>query len=163
MLNNNIGEDFNSVSQLWDLETLYSDLASVKGKHLTPIEKLHLRGLLNGCSPSDIAEKLDKNLRGVETDLCATIYKYVKYLLDKSNEKLENWRKIAEWLDESGYKYKHPQIPVNQLLTDKSIVNITNINIENNHIIFQFNLKIPTLEATDLSDQEPEIEDNNNN
>ena len=149
MINANNNDDFQSVAQPWDLETLYDDLASAKGKHLTPIEKLHLRGLLEGHSPSEIADKLGKNVRGLETDLCATIYKYVKYFLEKNNEKLENWRKIAEWLEESGYKYQYPQIPVNQLLTDKSIVNITNINIESNHIVFQFNLTIPTLEVSD--------------
>ena len=154
MVNSNDNENFQSVAQLWDLETLYADLASVKGKHLTPVEKLHLRGLLNGCSPSEIAERLGKTLRGVETDLCTTIYKYVKYLLDKNDEKLENWRKIADWLEESGYKYQYPQVPLEKLLTNKSVVNITNINIENNQIVFQFNLKIPTSEGVNIPDNE---------
>jgi len=141
---------FSQAAQEWDLESLYADLASAKGKPLTPIEKAHLRGLLSGCSPSEIAQKLDKIPRGVESDLCATIYKYVKYLLDKT-EKVENWRKIYEWLDESGYKSKLEKVPVKTLLPEQSIVNITNFNIDQHQIVFHFNLTIPTSEIAELS------------
>lgn len=68
----------------------YGDLTFAKGKPLIPVEKLHLCGLLSGFSPSEIAEKLQKNPKGVETDLCATVYKYVKNLLDKANDRIEN-------------------------------------------------------------------------
>ncbi|MEH2257212.1 helix-turn-helix transcriptional regulator [Nostoc sp.] len=75
-------EPFMQAENHWDLETLYSDLSSVKNKRLTPVEKRHLRGLLCGFSPAEIAEKLSKNGKGVETDLCATVYRYVKNLLN---------------------------------------------------------------------------------
>ena len=120
---------------------------------MTPIEKAHLRGLLSGYSPSAIAEKLDKIPRGLEADLCATIYKYVKFLVDK-DEKVENWRKIYEWLEDSGYKSRPIQIPVQSLLPEQSVVNITNINIEQHQIVFQFNLKIPTSDVPEISLQE---------
>jgi hypothetical protein len=97
-------EKFLEASNNWDLETLYTDLASVKGKRLTPVEKLHLRGLLLGYSPAEIADKLGKEVRGVETDFSATIYRYVKGLLGKCHEKINNWRSVIEWLDEAGYK-----------------------------------------------------------
>ncbi|MEA5576234.1 helix-turn-helix domain-containing protein [Anabaena sp. UHCC 0451] len=97
-------EKFVEASNNWDLETLYTDLASVKGKRLTPVEKLHLRGLLLGYSPAEIADKLGKDVRGVETDFSATIYRYVKGLVGKCNEKINNWRSVIEWLDEAGYK-----------------------------------------------------------
>ncbi|MDM3860205.1 MAG: hypothetical protein PT118_10275 [Aphanizomenon gracile PMC644.10] len=97
-------EKFVEASNHWDLETLYTDLASVKGKRLTPVEKLHLRGLLLGYSPAEIANKLSKEARGVETDFSATIYKYVKGLLGKCHEKIDNWRSVIEWLNEAGYK-----------------------------------------------------------
>jgi hypothetical protein len=159
-----VDQMFSHAAQEWDLDTLYADLASAKGKHLTPIEKVHLRGLLCGCSPSEIAEKLDKIPRGVEVDLSTTIYKYVKFLLDKA-EKIENWRNIYEWLDDSGYKSKPPQVPVQTLLPEQSVVNITNINIEQHQIVFQFNLKIPTSDVPELSSQEQfeieKISDNN--
>ncbi len=78
-------EQFAQAANHWDLETLYADLASAKGKRLTPTEKLHLRGLLCGCSPAEIAQRLGKNAKGVETDLCATLYRYVKSMVDKCN------------------------------------------------------------------------------
>ncbi|NET40491.1 MAG: helix-turn-helix domain-containing protein [Okeania sp. SIO2B3] len=153
-----IDKIFSQAAQEWDLESLYADLASAKGKHLTPIEKAHLRGLLCGFSPSEIAEYLGKIPRGVESDLCATIYKYVKSLLDKV-EKVENWRKIYEWLDDYGYKSKLEQVPVKSLLPEQSIVNITNINLEQDKIVFQFNLTIPTSEVPELSLKDLKVEE----
>jgi hypothetical protein len=141
-------EQFNQAVNEWDLQTLYGDLAFAKGKPLTPVEKLHLRGLLSGFSPSEIAEKLQKNPKGVETDLCATVYKYVKNLLDKVNDRIENWRNISQWLEEAGYKVKNNlQVPVNQLVPEKSIVNITNVSIERNQMVIVINLRIPTSEV----------------
>ncbi|MFB2876471.1 helix-turn-helix transcriptional regulator [Floridanema aerugineum] len=153
-------EQFAEAGNHWDLETLYTDLASVKGKRLTPVEKLHLRGLLCGYSPAEIAEKLQKNHKGVETDLCSTIYRYVKNLLDKGNEKIENWRNIAEWLEEAGYKTQSPaKLPVNNLLPENSVVNITNINIEQNQLVIVINLKIPTSEISNMSVPNLDIDD----
>ncbi len=137
-------ELFSQVKIHWDLETLYVDLASAKGKRLTPVEKRHLRGLLCGYSPAEIAEKLGKNGKGVETDLCATIYRYVKHLLDKSDEKIENWRNISEWLDEAGYKNQVVKVPGLDLTPEKTVVNVTNINIDKNHIVFFMSMRIPT-------------------
>ncbi|MGA9382269.1 MAG: helix-turn-helix domain-containing protein [Phormidium sp.] len=153
-------EQFAEAANHWDLETLYTDLASVKRKRLTPVEKLHLRGLLCGYSPAEIAEKLQKNHKGVETDLCSTIYRYVKNLLDKGNEKIENWRNIAEWLEEAGYKTQSPaKLPVNNLLPENSVVNITNINIEQNQLVIVINLKIPTSEISNISVPNLDIDD----
>ncbi|MFB2972616.1 helix-turn-helix transcriptional regulator [Aerosakkonema sp. BLCC-F183] len=157
-------EQFAQAANHWDLETLYTDLASVKGKRLTPVEKLHLRGLLCGYSPGEIAERLGKNAKGVETDLCATVYRYVKSLLDKCNEKIENWRKIAEWLEDAGYKSQsNAQVPVNSLLPGNSVVNITNINIEKDQIVFLINLRIPTSKVSDISIKDLKLDDNTTN
>ncbi len=148
----------------WDLKTLYADLAAVKGKPLTPVEKLHLRGLLCGNSPAEIAEKLQKNPKGVETDLCASIYKYVKGFVGKGIEKIENWRNIAEWLEDAGYKTKPPaKFPVKDLLPQNCVVNVTNINIDNNQIVFFINLRIPTSPDSELSIENLDINDNNAN
>lgn len=149
-------EPFMQAENHWDLETLYSDLASVKGKRLTPVEKRHLRGLLCGFSPGEIAEKLGKNAKGVETDLCASIYRYVKSLLDKSDEKIENWRNISEWLDDAGYKNQSVKVKGLDLSTDKAIVNVTNIHIENNQLVIGINLKIPTSQDTETLQEELE-------
>lgn len=143
-------EQFTQASNHWDLDTLYTDLASAKGKRLTPVEKLHLRGLLCGYSPTEIAEKLGKNVKGVETDLCATLYRYVKSLVNKCNEKIENWRNITEWLEEAGYKAQSPaDLAVSDLLPEKSVVNISNISMENNQIVIAFNLRIPTTSSSE--------------
>ncbi|WP_413261903.1 helix-turn-helix transcriptional regulator [Floridanema flaviceps] len=162
MASNN--EEFAQAANHWDLETLYADLASIKGKRLTPMEKLHLRGLLCGYSPSEIAEKLGKNAKGVETDLCATIYKYVKSLLDKFNEKIENWRNISEWLEDAGYKSRSSaKVPVSSLLPENSVVNITNINIEQNQLVIVINLRIPTSQGSELPIPELDLKNGTDN
>jgi len=95
----------------WDLQKLYKDLAVAKRefaphmkRELTEIEKKHLRGLLCGYSPAEISEKLYKNSRGVEADLCKTIYRYVEQLTKRQPKTLKNWRDIPEWLEQIGYK-----------------------------------------------------------
>ncbi|MEG4394801.1 helix-turn-helix domain-containing protein [Microcoleus sp. BROC3] len=148
----------------WDLKTLYSDLAAVKGKPLTPVEKLHLRGLLCGYSPAEIAEKLRKNPKGVETDLCATIYKYVKAFVGKGIEKIENWRNIAEWIEDAGYQTQSStKFPVKDLLPEKSVVNISNITIEKNQIVIVFKVEIPTSPDSELSIENLDLDNNNSN
>lgn len=154
-------EEFAQAVKEWDLQTLYSDLAFAKGKPLTPTEKLHLRGLLSGYSPSDMAEKLKKNPKGVETDVCATIYKYVKSLLDKCDERIENWRKVIEWLEAAGYKTNsNHRVSTDQLLTDESLVKISNITVERDQIIFQINLHIPTSQASDIFQSNSDLNNN---
>ena len=70
-------EQFAKATNEWDLENLYVDLASTKKKNLTPIEKLHLQGLLCGYSPTKIAEILNKKARGLEVDLSNTVYQWL--------------------------------------------------------------------------------------
>ncbi len=134
---------FSEAMAEWDLETLFSDLSSAKGRHLTPIEKIHLAGLLCGYSPVEIAEKLGKAVNGVESDLSATIYKYVKLLVERSDEsKISNWRNIAQWLEEAGYKMSG-KLEIKDLMTDKNAAHITNINIEKNQLIFMISVQVP--------------------
>jgi len=157
-------EQFNQAANHWDLETLYTDLASARGKRLTPMEKLHLRGLLCSFSPAEIAEKLRKTPKGVETDLCATLYKYVKSLVSKSTEKMENWRNITEWLEEAGYKTKPPaKFPIQDGVSENSKVNVTNISFENNQIKIGVYLQITVPLPSELSIQNLDINDNNGN
>ncbi|MDJ0556580.1 MAG: hypothetical protein QNJ68_19495 [Microcoleaceae cyanobacterium MO_207.B10] len=68
-------------------------------------------------------------------------------------------REIYEWLDESGYKSKLEQVPFKSLLPKQSIVNITNINLEQDKIVFQFNLTIPTSEVPELSLQDLKVDE----
>lgn len=140
-----IDDYFREAKEEWDLSTLYADLASAKGKRLTPTEKLHLRGLLCGNSPTEMAEKLNKTVKGVETDLCSTVYRYVKALVSKQNNKIGNWRDICEWLDSAGYKC---QSSTENGITEKNAVNVTNIKFENNEIqidvFLQITIPVPT-------------------
>jgi hypothetical protein len=125
------------------------------------MEKLHLRGLLCGFSPAEIAEQLGKNVKGVKTDLCVTLYRYVKSLVDKLDARIESWREVTEWLEEAGYKRQTPpEIPVDSLLTEKSVVNVNNIHIENHQLVVVFSLKIPTTSATSESKKYSEITEN---
>ncbi len=136
-------ERFAQATNYWDLETLYTDIASAKGKRLTPVEKLHLRGLLCGYSPAEIAERLNKNVKGVEVDLSNTLYKYVKSLVDKSDEKVENWRNITEWLEEAGYK-SQPSIEseIGEGVSIKLLVQEANITLEKNQLTIDLNIRI---------------------
>lgn len=97
----------------WDLQKLYEDLAVAKRdfalhkrRGLTETEKKHLRGLLCGYSPAEMAKKLHKSARGVEADLCSTIYRYVEQLTERLPNTLKNWRDILEWLEQRGYKIR---------------------------------------------------------
>lgn len=150
-------EQFAEAAKHWDLETLYTDLASAKSKRLTPMEKLHLRGLLCGCSPTEIAERLGKNVKGVETDLCATLYRYVKSLVGKSNGKVDNWRNITEWLEGVGYQTPTPtEFPDDGGLSDK--VNITNITFHDNEITIGVYLQITVPLSSEVSAQNLDFE-----
>jgi len=95
---------FAQADEDWDLKRLYADLTSTKGKPLSPVEKQHLCGLLCGYSPASMAERLHKSVGGLEVNLCKSLYQYVKTLVNRGNEKVENWRKISDWLEEAGYK-----------------------------------------------------------
>jgi hypothetical protein len=106
-------ENFDRAEIDWNLDQLYGDLAIAKdkisfnlhySKGLTETEKLHLRGLLCGYSPTEIATKLFKKKQGVQVDLCKTVYKYVKELVGNSADSVENWRDITVWLEQAGYK-----------------------------------------------------------
>ncbi len=103
-------EDFASAANDWDLERLYEKLAPAKKEWahhkkwgLTATEKLHLRGLLCGYSPAEIAVKLNMDRRGLETNLVRGLYRYVEILTRRGPNTLSNWRDIIDWLEEGGY------------------------------------------------------------
>lgn len=97
----------------WDLDRLYRDLASAKGKSLSPMEKLHLRGLLCGLSPMKIAKALRKNAKGVYVDLAKTLYPYMAKIAGKPDEGIGNWRNVRLLAEKAGYK-KTQSSPINQ-------------------------------------------------
>ncbi|MBW4573929.1 MAG: hypothetical protein KME08_01440 [Aphanothece sp. CMT-3BRIN-NPC111] len=104
-------EPFAQAATDWELEKLYANLASAKQevaphkkKGLTEVEKQHLRGLLCGYSPAEIASQLVKRAKSVEVDLCNTLYRYAENLTGRPLNTLENWRDIVEWLEAAGYR-----------------------------------------------------------
>lgn len=101
-------EDFAEAAERWDLERLYADLAVAKeelGSHprqgLTPTEKTHLRGLLCGYSPLEIAKILHKSPKGVYADLTKTLYRYIEIVTKRT---FRAWKYIIPWLAEIGYR-----------------------------------------------------------
>ena len=156
-------EQFTEAANHWDLETLYTDLASAKGKRLTPVEKLHLRGLLCGYSPAEIAQILHKSIKGVESEVCTTLYPYVKNLVGKCNEKVENWRNICEWLEEAGYKSNfYTQQLMNPIPVD-ILGKIANIKIGKDKITIEIDLREANTPSSELSKQNFNFDENNTN
>ena len=134
---------FSEAAEYWDLKALYADMASAKGSYLTPTEELHLRGLLSGYSPLEIAEKLHKNANGVEVCLSKTLYQYVRTLVGKQDGKIQNWRNICQWLKEAGYKSQLPLEPESDAcLPAKFLIKKANVMIKKNQVIVDINLRI---------------------
>lgn len=102
---------FAEAEEGWDLKRLYADLAAAKQvwapykrKGLTNTEKEHLRGLLCGCSPTEIAKRLHKQPNTVEEALSETLYRYVETAIAQPENSLTHWREILSWLETAGYK-----------------------------------------------------------
>lgn len=108
-------DKFPEAAQEWDLQRLYTDLENAKQqlgaknkKKLTPLEKACLRGLLCGCNPQTIATVLNQSPGGLRVSLTNGLYRYVENLTHRELNQLKNWREVAEWLAEAGYKGKLP-------------------------------------------------------
>ncbi len=106
---NKIEEEFVEAKNNWELEKLYVDLASAKGKALTPVEKKFLRGLLCGLSPAEIANAVYKSRSSstVRVYLSNGLYKYIEDMLSSqegSSIKVKNWSRVTQLLEKAGYK-----------------------------------------------------------
>jgi len=110
--------DFSEAARNWHLDRLYIDLAAAKGRALTPLEKKFLKGLLCGYSPAEISVKVYKtpNSSAVRVYLSSGLYKYIRelFLRQRSEEiKLGNWSRVANLLQQAGYKKQTPDpLPV---------------------------------------------------
>jgi NB-ARC domain len=106
---NQTEEEFQEAKNYWDLEKLYIDLSTAKGKALTPVEKKLLRGLLCGFSPAEIAHKVYQSSSSstVRVYLSNGLYKYLEEMLsfqDGHSVKIKSWSRVANLLEKSGYK-----------------------------------------------------------
>lgn len=102
-------EEFVEAKNYWELEKLYIDLASSKGKALTPVEKKFLRGLLCGFSPAEIASTVYKTRSSstVRVYLSNGLYKYLEEMLSnqtQTNIKIKIWSRVTHLLEKAGYK-----------------------------------------------------------
>ena len=98
---------FAEAAQNWNLDRLYIDLASSKGKGLTPIEKLYLRALLSAYSPTEIAEQCHVSSDTVRNYLSKGLYRYIEELLirqENSTTRVSSWSRVATLLEQAGYR-----------------------------------------------------------
>jgi hypothetical protein len=146
-------ERFKQAEESWDLDRLYSDLTKIKGNLLTRTEKLHLRGLLCGYSPTTLAKKLHKSPRGIQADISNTVNRYVKELVGRSQKKevkkLNSSGEIGNLLEEIGYKKtqdalaKGITLPIESM---DSVVKINNSNLitNNQSVTVEINIRLIT-------------------
>ncbi|NJO15385.1 MAG: helix-turn-helix domain-containing protein [Thioploca sp.] len=122
-----INKQFIEAEKVFDLDRLYDDLAAVKGKGLTTTEKVYLRGLLCGHSPTEIADKLNKARNTVAVNLSNTLYPYLKRLLNKEDYRINNWRNVSQWLKEVGYERSFEPLTMITALPAQATINIEKI------------------------------------
>ncbi len=104
----------------WNLEKLYEDLRAAKQKVLTNTEKCHLRGLLCGYSPQEIADKRVIAVGTVNDALSKTLYRYIEDLLNRE-KKIRHWSHVPDFLEKAGYKIQvSEQSQSNHSLTSKN-------------------------------------------
>jgi len=153
---------FRQAEKSWDLTKLYKDLAQMKGKPLTEIEKLHLRGLLCGYSPAEIANKRGLKNRGIEANFCNTLYQYVKKLVNKCDHKLDNYEQVVRWLEEVGYKIESPHdfnnedafsLEINSLDVNVK-VRKAQINLKQNKVFVDINIRLVAPIEDDILEEE---------
>ncbi|BAY94362.1 MULTISPECIES: NB-ARC domain-containing protein [unclassified Tolypothrix] len=119
-------DDFIEAKNYWELEKLYVDLASAKGKALTPVEKKFLRGLLCGCSPAEIAKVVYQSGSSstVRVYLSNGLYKYIEEMLSNQagdSVKVKTWSRVTQLLEKAGYKkgWFHLQPVISSIKTNR--------------------------------------------
>ncbi|MGP1383958.1 MAG: NB-ARC domain-containing protein [Thainema sp.] len=103
--------EFAEAAELWNLERLYTDLGSAKGKGLTPVEKQYLRGLLCGYSPNEIAERCHVASDTVRNYLSKGLYRYIEEFLMRHAEqqaRVKDWSRVAILMERAGYRLNSP-------------------------------------------------------
>jgi NACHT domain len=137
-MSTNLEADFKTAETFWQLEKLYLDLAKVKGKGLTPLEKKILQGLLCGYSPSEIAERIyhNRNSTSVRVYLSNSLYKYLQELLIRQNQpetRISHWSSITNLLERAGYQKVPSEIETSLDRGDNS----TNMAVDRQSFFYQ--------------------------
>jgi hypothetical protein len=101
-----IDEPFAEAKQRWQLDLLYTDLGSAKGRGLTRVEKTYLRGLLCGYGPNEIAEQLQVKSDTVRNVLSRGLYRYIEGRLSEQQPDLrvQSWGQVVRLLGQAGYQ-----------------------------------------------------------
>ncbi|GET35322.1 hypothetical protein [Microseira wollei] len=126
-------EPFAQAKNDWNLEKLYQDLAAAKTqftgkpKQLTPVEMSCLRGLLCSYGSTEIAAQLNREPRGLRVDLSRGLYRYVEILTLRPLNTLKDWRDVAIWLEEAGYKIR---LASHSELVNDSLIKIVDVSLE---------------------------------
>jgi hypothetical protein len=116
----NLKTKFTEAEKNWNLEKLYEDLRAAKRKVLTDTEKCHLRGLLCGYSPQEIADERVIAVGTVNDALSKTLYCYIEDLLDYEKE-IRHWSDVPDFLEKAGYKIQvSEQFQLSHPLLDKN-------------------------------------------
>jgi hypothetical protein len=156
---------FKPAADLWDLERLYADLATVKGEDLSETEALHLRGLLCGYSSSAIANKLHRSVRGTQADISSHINQSVKELVNqrrpasKQVKNLNSAGDIRELLEELEYRKRSSIFMEGTMIQIETAIgnSITQINKLGDRVSIKMNnspvsISFPTEVAKQLSE-----------
>jgi hypothetical protein len=110
-----IDDLFSEAKNIWDVNNLYKNLTrakqigAVRKVELTSVEKTILRGLLCGYSPQKIAAEIHWTSGSLSVELTKGLYRYIETLTERGSNTLKNWRDVAKWLEEAGYKTPKPR------------------------------------------------------
>jgi multidrug efflux pump subunit AcrA (membrane-fusion protein) len=104
---------FLEACNLWDLQKLYTAIASTKEylsgqKKLTSLEKAILRGLLCGYSLSEIARQFPDKPQGLIVNLSWKLHRCIESRLGEELREVNSYTDIPNWLEAAGYKQKLP-------------------------------------------------------
>lgn len=102
---------FLEACNLWDLQKLYTAIASTKQylsgqKKLTSLEKAILRGLLCGYSPSEIARQFSDKPQGLIVNLSWKLHRCIESAIGEELKEVSSYEDIPNWLEAAGYKQK---------------------------------------------------------
>ncbi|OIP73538.1 MAG: hypothetical protein AUK48_09910 [Oscillatoriales cyanobacterium CG2_30_44_21] len=147
---------FAEAQYYWDLDKIYERFAKVKQevapnsrKGLNPTEKLYLRSLLCGHTPTEIAKNLVKSPKGVEVYLCKTLYKYFKKITNMADSPEQNTgsrHSIPHWSETEGYRlrsFSQSQTATEQELEQFVKLTIMNFNQNSGTIDIKVSVELP--------------------
>ena len=147
---------FPEAQYYWDLEKIYDrfnqakqEIAPNSRRGLNSTERLYLRGLLCGHTPTEIARNLVKSPKGVEVYLCKTLYKYFKKITNVSDSPEQNTghrHSIPHWSETEGYRLKSfSQSPnaIERELEDFVKLSILNYNQFSGTIDIKISIELP--------------------